>query len=103
MHRALTNVSTRAYKSTAVKVTSLGYQTDLALLRLGGAQVEDRGNHLIIRSQHNLGHWWGNFLLLSQVPGPEASQPWLDHFTAAFPGAQHVALGSTGRTAPLPT
>jgi hypothetical protein len=27
------------------------------------------------------------------VPGPEASRSWLDRFTAAFPGAQHVALG----------
>jgi hypothetical protein len=80
-------------QSTAVEVTSLGYQTDLALLRLGGAQIEDRGDHLVIRSPHNPGHWWGNFLLLDNVPGPEASQSWLDRFTAAFPGAQHVALG----------
>jgi len=80
-------------QSTAVEITSLGYQTDLALLRLGGAQIEDREDHLVIRSPNNPGHWWGNFLLLSQVPAPEASQSWLDRFTAAFPEAQHIALG----------
>ncbi len=76
-----------------MEVTSLGYQTDLALLQLGGAQIEDRDDHLVIRSPHNPGHWWGNFLLLSEVPGPEASRSWLDRFTAAFPEAQHIALG----------
>jgi GNAT superfamily N-acetyltransferase len=76
-----------------MEVASLGYQTDLTLLRLSGAQVEDRGDHLVVRSPYNPGHWWGNFLLLDQVPEPEASQSWLDRFTAAFPEAEHVALG----------
>jgi hypothetical protein len=76
-----------------MEVASLGYQTDLTLLRLSGAQVEDRGDHLVVRSPYNPGHWWGNSLLLDQVPKPEASQSWLDRFTAAFPEAEHIALG----------
>lgn len=73
--------------------TSLGYRTDLALLQLGGTRVEDRGDHLVVRSTHNPAHWWGNFLLLAQVPTPEASQAWLDRFAEEFPAAEHVAIG----------
>lgn len=80
-----------------MELTSLGYRTDLALLRLGGTQVEDRGGYLVVRSPHNPTHWWGNFLLLAQVPAPGASEPWLDRFVAEFPGAKHVALGFDGK------
>lgn len=78
-------------------VTSLGYQTDLALLRLGGSRLEDRGDHLVVRTPHNPSYWWGNFLLLAQVPPPELCQWWLDRFAAEFPAAEHVAVGFDGR------
>ena len=77
-------------------LTSLGYRTDLALLRLGGTQVEDRGDHLVVRSPHNPGHWWGNFLLLHEVPPPPQARVWVDRFAATFPDAEHVALGFDG-------
>lgn len=79
-----------------MKVTSLGYRTDLALLQLGGTLVEDCGDHLVVRSRHNPTYWWGNFLLLAQVPEPDACDGWLDRFAAAFPAAGHVALGFDG-------
>jgi ribosomal protein S18 acetylase RimI-like enzyme len=79
-----------------VEPISLGYQTDLALLRLGGSRFEDRGDHLVVRSPHNPTHWWGNYLLVAQVPTPETSQGWLDRFAAEFPTAEHVALGFDG-------
>ncbi len=72
---------------------SLGFRTDLGLLALGGSEVEDQGDHVIIRSPHNPNFWWGNFLLLASVPGPDESQKWLDLFADTFPDAQHVALG----------
>lgn len=82
--------------SMCMEVVSLGYRTDLALLRLGGTLVEDRGDHVVIRSPHNPTHWWGNFLLLSEVPPAEAAQPWLDRFAVEFPDADYVALGFDG-------
>ena len=51
-------------------VESLGYRTDLALLRLGGSTIEDRGDHLVVRSPYNPTFYWGNFLLLEHVPAP---------------------------------
>jgi GNAT superfamily N-acetyltransferase len=82
--------------SEAMDLASLGYRTDLALLRLGGTSVEDRGDHLVVRSPHNPTYWWGNFLLVDRVASHELSQRWLDRFSAAFPGAEHVALGFDG-------
>lgn len=79
-----------------MRVTSLGCRTDLALLRLGGSTVEDRGDHLVVRSPHNPDHWWGNFLLLDRVPPAGAAASWLDRFAAAFPGAGHVCLAFDG-------
>jgi ribosomal protein S18 acetylase RimI-like enzyme len=74
-------------------VRSLGYRTDLALLRLGGSTIEDGGDHLIVRSPHNAAHWWGNFMLLAEVPDPKAASAWVERFAATFPRAGHIAIG----------
>ena len=79
-----------------MNVTSLGNRTDLALLQLGGTEVEDRGDHLVVRSPHNPTFWWGNFLLLAQVPPAGDADLWLDRFAAEFPAARHVALAFDG-------
>ncbi|MEP6664855.1 MAG: GNAT family N-acetyltransferase [Nocardioidaceae bacterium] len=75
---------------------SLGYRTDLALLQLGGTLIEDRGDHLVLRSSHNPTFWWGNFILLPAPPPAEEAQRWLDVFHETFPDAEHVALGFDG-------
>ena len=76
-----------------MRVTSLGFRTDLALRVLEGAEVADRGDYLVIRSPGNPDYWWGNFLLLAEVPEPGTGGAWLDRFAAEFPAARHVALG----------
>jgi ribosomal protein S18 acetylase RimI-like enzyme len=76
-----------------VRITSLGFRTDVALRVLEGAKVTDRGNYLVIRTPDNPQFWWGNFLLLDRLPGPGQGQEWLDTFAAEFPAARHVALG----------
>jgi ribosomal protein S18 acetylase RimI-like enzyme len=74
-------------------VGSLGFRTDLALLRLGGSVIEDHGDHLVVRTPHNPDFWWGNFLLLSAAPSPADGQRWLERFAAAFPTARHTTFG----------
>ena len=81
-----------------MEITSLGYRTDLALLRLGGTEVEDHGDHLVVRSPHNPTHWWGNFLLLHGVPPQQQAELWIDRFHARFPQAEHIAIGFDGTT-----
>jgi ribosomal protein S18 acetylase RimI-like enzyme len=75
-----------------VKVRSLGYRADLAILALEGSQITDRGDHLVIRTPGNPDYWWGNFLLLRDLR-PGSGRAWLARFAAEFPGAQHIALG----------
>lgn len=79
-----------------MELVSLGYRTDLALLRLGGTSVEDRGDHLVVRSPQNPTHWWGNFIVLAEAPPPSTAQGWLDRFSGEFPDADYVAIGFDG-------
>jgi ribosomal protein S18 acetylase RimI-like enzyme len=80
------------------QLRSLGLRTDLALLQLSGTQVEDNGDHVVVRSPHNPLHWWGNFLLLKAVPPAEETDRWLDRFTEAFPEARHRTFAFDGTT-----
>ncbi len=82
-----------SYGSPVRAVRSLAFRTDLELLRLGGSDVVDRGDHLVVRTRHNPTFWWGNFLLLATVPEAGTSHTWVDRFNAEFPRARHVALG----------
>lgn len=79
-----------------MRVVSLGYRTDVALLSVGGSVVEDRGDHLLVRTPHDPTHWWGNFLLLDRPPAEQQAGRWLERFVAAFPDARHVAIGVDG-------
>lgn len=78
-------------------IRSLGFRTDLAILRLGGSKVEDRGDHLVVRTDDNPGFWWGNFLLLQDEPQSAAeARRWVEAFRAEFPDRLHRALGIDG-------
>lgn len=79
-------------------VDSLAWRTDLALLTYAGSEVEDRGDHLVVRTPANPGYYWGNFLLLDTAPGVGGLDPWLAAFEAEFPGAGHRAFGVDGTT-----
>lgn len=74
-------------------VSSLANRTDLALLRMAGSEIEDREDHLLVRTPDNPDYWWGNFLLLAQPPSAADAQRWVDRFDAEFPDAEHVAFG----------
>lgn len=74
-------------------VVSLGIRTDLALLRAAGSVIEDRGDHLVVRSPHNPNHYWGNFVVVQAPPNEWTPDRWLDVFARALPAARHVALG----------
>lgn len=84
--------SVTGHYALRVEIRSLGYRTDLLVRGLEGSQVEDRGDHLVVRSPRSPEYWWGNFLLLPELkPGEGAN--WLGRFAAEFPSARHVALG----------
>jgi GNAT superfamily N-acetyltransferase len=77
-------------------VRSLAWRTDLALLEHSGSIVEDRGDHLVVRTPLNPVYYWGNFLLLSTAPTSEAVSHWLRRFESEFPDARHRTFGVDG-------
>ena len=85
-------------------VQSIGYKSDLALLELGGSVVEDRSDHLVVRTPHNPSFHWGNFLLLDRPPAAEDVPDVIADFDASFPDSRHRAIGvdvTTDRSAEL--
>jgi ribosomal protein S18 acetylase RimI-like enzyme len=79
-----------------VDLRSLAFRTDLALLRLSGSEVEDRGSHLVIRTPGNPDYRWGNFYLLSAPPRPEDVDALLAAYDADFARSTHRAFGVDG-------
>lgn len=76
-----------------MRVTSLGFRTDIALLTAAGSLVEDRGTHLVVRTPDNPSYFWGNFLLLAQPPAPGGEREVVGAFRTEFPQADHVSIG----------
>ena len=71
----------------------LGWHTDLAVLRLEGSAIEDRADHLVVRTPANPLYWWGNFVLVTDPAGVDRPEHWLGAFEAEFPDAGHRAIG----------
>jgi ribosomal protein S18 acetylase RimI-like enzyme len=84
---------------TRPEIRSLGFRTDLALLTASGSTVEDRGTHLVVRTPDNPTYFWGNFLLLRDLPVPGGEREVVGAFGTEFPDAEHVALGVDGTAA----
>ncbi|MGD9958971.1 GNAT family N-acetyltransferase [Nocardioides sp.] len=77
-------------------VRSLGFRTDLALLELAGSEIEDRGDHVVVRTRANPDFYWGNFVLLARPPHPDAVQDLIEEYDATFPDSHHRAFGVDG-------
>jgi len=76
-----------------MRVQSIGWRTDLALRRMEGAEIVDRGDHLLVRTASNPAYRWGNFLLFGAPPCTGDAQRWIEQFELAFPGAEYLAIG----------
>ena len=75
---------------------SLACRTDLALLRLGGSDVLDRGTHRVVRTLANPTFYWGNYLLLAEAPTAGEAEDWVAEFRREFPESRHRAFGVDG-------
>jgi ribosomal protein S18 acetylase RimI-like enzyme len=74
-------------------VRSLGFRTDLALLRLAGSEVDEHDSYVAVRTPDNPTYWWGNFLLLPRPPTEDELPDWIAVFGSAYPQARHLAFG----------
>lgn len=79
-------------------VLSLGYRTDLRLLKLQGGMIEQRAGYQVVRTPANPTFHWGNFLLLPAPPAAGTVSSWLRAFHREFPDTDHLALGVDGTT-----
>ena len=79
-------------------VRSLAFRTDLALLRLAGSEIEDRGTHVVVRTPDNPGFRWGNFYLLARPPGADEVDAIIATYDAEFAESTHRAFGIDGTT-----
>jgi ribosomal protein S18 acetylase RimI-like enzyme len=79
-----------------VDVRSLAFRTDLALLRLAGSEVEDRGSHLVVQTPDNPGYRWGNFYLLAHPPHAGEVDAIIAAYDADFSQSSHRAFGVDG-------
>jgi GNAT superfamily N-acetyltransferase len=72
---------------------SLGWATDLAVLEHTGSVIEDRGDHLLVRSPQNPDFHWGNCLVVTDTAALDDASTWVERFRAGFPEADWVAIG----------
>jgi GNAT superfamily N-acetyltransferase len=70
-----------------------GWATDLAVLELTGSTVEDRDDHLLVRTPANPTYHWGNCLFVTDDSAVEDAGRWTAAFEAAFPDASWIAIG----------
>ena len=77
-------------------VSSLAFRTDLAILGLAGAAIEDRGARLVVRTPANPAYYWGNFYLLDRPPVAEEVDALVSEYDADFPASNHRAFGVDG-------
>lgn len=70
-----------------------GWATDLAVLELSGATIEDRRDHLVVTSPGNPGFHWGNCLVVTDAADVEDAGRWIALFQAAFPYATWISIG----------
>lgn len=78
-----------------MRVTSLGYKTDLFFPAFDG-EIIDRGNYLVIRTPANPTFFWGNFLLFPAPPAQDDISLWRELFSdeiAPAAPSQHEAFG----------
>jgi len=70
-----------------------GWATDVAVLRHSGSVVEDRGDHLVVRTPQNPDYYWGNCILVLDERTVGDADRWIGVFHAAHPDAGWVSVG----------
>jgi GNAT superfamily N-acetyltransferase len=69
---------------TLIEFHSLLVATDVDVLSQE-AQVEDRGDYVVVRTPAVPDHYWGNFLVWREPPGERAREAWEGAFEREFP------------------
>ncbi|HEX4519884.1 MAG TPA: GNAT family N-acetyltransferase [Gaiellaceae bacterium] len=71
----------------------IAWTTDLAVREHSGSTVDDRGDHVIVRTPENPTYHWGNCLLVTDTDTRDEAERWIGVFDEAFPAATWKAIG----------
>lgn len=71
----------------------LSWATDIAVLELMGSTVDDRGDHLIVRTPAIPLYHWGNCIFVTDPDAVDDADRWIRTFEAAVPEADWIAIG----------
>ena len=74
-------------------VASLGFRTDLMLLKLGGSSITEREGLIVAATPAAPDFWWGNFVLAPDAGTLDAA---VALHAKAFPAADYAAVGVDG-------
>ena len=70
-----------------------GWATALAILRHTGSTIENRGDHLLVRTPANPDFHWGHCLFVTNPAAVDDAGRWVRTFQSAFPEVGWVAIG----------
>lgn len=76
-----------------MQAISTGWLTDLKVRELEGARIEQRADHVIVRSAATPDYRWGNFVLFTSARTSAETDQMIAEFQLAFPDADHIAIG----------
>jgi GNAT superfamily N-acetyltransferase len=81
-----------------MRTRSLGWATDLAVLELTGSIVEERADHLVVRTPANPDFHWGNCVFVTNGDAGlvDDAARWVTAFRTAFPEADWIAVALPG-------
>ena len=79
-----------------MEIRSLAFRTDLALLRLAGSTIEERGQYVAVRTPANPTFRWGNFDLLASPPAADEVARVLERYDADLPDGDFRTFGVDG-------
>jgi hypothetical protein len=79
-----------------VRVTSLGFQTDLMVRRLAASTITEHDDHVVVVTSTNPGFWWGNVVILDRPLARGDAERLRDIFATELPGTTTMAVGIDG-------
>lgn len=86
--------------ASLIRGLPLGWASDVEVLLRTGSVIEDRRDHLLVRTPSNPGYHWGNCLVVRDPGLADEAEAWVAAFDEDFPGAGHLAIGLPRSPAP---
>ena len=71
----------------------LGWATDIAVLQHMGSTIDNRGDHIVVRTPEVPLYHWGNCIFVTDPDAVDDAQRWVDVFESDVPEVDWLAVG----------